>query len=575
MTSYSLTIGGTPKEFVSLKFEKGNKDIPTWEALLSTSTATASKGASVIIYRDGIVAFKGILETVEPYFDDSGAYKKVSGRHTKVKLWRKWCERYVGLDANFTNYYPNKIVEFLIHPSVSEQVSLEEWYRKSGWGIDPDSDTSPWTATASSYEGSRGPQYVYDRLPTSIWRLNGNQTNGAWIKVDLGSTKSICGIRVMGSMDLYPWEFVRNYKIETSLDDYTYDERASKDKNWAINIVESWNAVNARYVKITCTANASVGWSVGEILIYESSGNISGIDVGTLDEHLPLNCSFLSSTATSGQKIVNVNDGWRFKEIDDVVIGDDNNEELNQIDIINGNQLTMKNNLSHTYTTGASAIVLDYDSYAQLDIDYGRRTERIDDIVSLCMTDNVPWIWEVTDDGEVNMGLRTGTDRSGLVSFTRGTNIISANSKEDDATSVGRVLVLGKGGDNSDEQDRNSSGWIGTGQYEQVITDSALESREACISKAKGILEQYENGVNEQVISVIDDHTIGYWDIDDDITITDSLTGMSGSYKVVKVIRNFSEKGEVVTINCTNEKKTVASIIADLASKIREGSYKP
>ena len=71
----------------------------------------------------------------------------------------------------------------------------------------------------------------------------------------------------------------------------------------------------------------------------------------------PQNKSDLTSDAASGQKVVNVADGSIFSVGDKVLIIDNNNNEHNEIESINVNQLTMKNNLAHTYTTAANAFV--------------------------------------------------------------------------------------------------------------------------------------------------------------------------------------------------------------------------
>lgn len=67
--------------------------------------------------------------------------------------------------------------------------------------------------------------------------------------------------------------------------------------------------------------------------------------------------SNLTGDAASAQKIVNVVDGTKFAADDWIEILDDNAFEINQIDSISTNQLTMVNDLANTYTTAASAKV--------------------------------------------------------------------------------------------------------------------------------------------------------------------------------------------------------------------------
>lgn len=61
----------------------------------------------------------------------------------------------------------------------------------------------------------------------------------------------------------------------------------------------------------------------------------------------------LTAEAAAVQKIVNVADGSKFDPNYVVLIEDDSNSEWNEIASVAGNQLTMKNNLAHTYTMAA------------------------------------------------------------------------------------------------------------------------------------------------------------------------------------------------------------------------------
>ena len=65
--------------------------------------------------------------------------------------------------------------------------------------------------------------------------------------------------------------------------------------------------------------------------------------------------SLLTADASSGQKVVTVADGTKFKRHDKVFISDDLASEANFIDTISGNDLTMYYNLEHTYTIANNA----------------------------------------------------------------------------------------------------------------------------------------------------------------------------------------------------------------------------
>lgn len=563
MTTYTLLINTVSREFTRVKidWDADGKNIHTWEATLADITEAVTLGHAVEIKRDDVSFFKGMLEVINPTMDESGAIKVVSGRHVKTRLWRKWIESYLG-DANWRSYYPNKIVEFLLHPSHSDEPTLDTaTYRKMGYGIDSDG----WTCTASVNNGDA--DLVSDRLETVGWDSGINQANGQWIKIDLGSAKDICGVRI-SNRSLRTEEYVRSYKVETSLNDADWTEKATKTGNKAISIVESWTSASARYIKVTCTGAFADHWTISNIFVYESDGEISGISVGTLTEHLPFNCSLMDENAGVGQKDVTVEEGWKFQEGDSVIIGDDNAEEYNTVATIVADVLTMEDNLANNYTTADDGYVTNYEREVDLDLNYMRLHAAIDQVVTLCTTSDVEWQWEVTDAGVVNMGPRIGSDASGSISFVYQTNLIRSSNKEDDRKRIDRVMVLGGG--KGDERDRISSGWQGSGNYELIHVDTSLNTKEACIAKAKALLDEY-NAPREVVASVDDTHATGTWVLGDDVTLTDALTGLAGSYRIRKITRTYDSNGERVIINTSTGTTDLADIISELSRRQFDG----
>jgi len=577
MTSYTVEVDGSTREFLelSIKWDSEGKNIHTYSVTLKDPSESVSAGDSVVIKRDGTSIFTGIVESIEPSMGPMFSHKKISGRHVGVKLWRKWTDRCADQRGYWTAYYPNKIVEFLLHPSTSDRPVESHSRRRVGWGLDP----TNWTVSAS--ENDSLAKNAIKRLPTAYsWSSANDQTNGQYFQIDLGSSKNICGIRIENHRTGTPEQYIRNYKIETSTTGAWTGEEvlvASKTNNRAINIVESWDAASTRYIRITCTAAFADHWSIGEIYVYEARGTISGISAGTLTEHLPLNSSLMASDAASGQPDIVVKESWRFSTGDYVVVGDDNGEETNTIDgrrvckiaSISGDTLTLTTNLGANYTVAANGFVTNISRFTEINHEYMRRSDAIDKIVKLCTTDNVPWEWEVTDAGAVNMGPRIGSDKSGSVGFVYQNDIdtiIQSSSKTDNRQKVDAVLVLGAG--TGDEQDRNSSGWVGSGDYESVIVDKTLETAEACRLRAEAILEEYSSP-EEVLVTVDDTYSTGTWGVGDTITLTDSVTGLSGSYKVKTIKRTYKADGETVVVGCTLKKKYVEDVISSIINQIR------
>lgn len=570
MTTYSLTVGSeTDIYFTKISIIKEIGELGSFEATIPYSLIPSiSRGDNVIIYRDDVAIFKGIYEKIEREMSSDGSTVTISGRHTKVKIWRKWQERYSDLNGFWTGYYPNKVISFLLRPSFSEYEPKNN-YTRIGWGLNPypDDDTKRWIVTASDYDDEvRRPANVANRLDTVGWESDNNQSTSSWIKVDLRETKNITAVRIE-NWTTRETEFVRNYKIETSTDDENWTQVATKTKNRAINIVESWAPANARYIKISATASFAKKWSISNIYVYESGGTITGISEGTITEHLPFNSSLVTTNVSSGQPNVAVKEGWKFNPDDKVIVGDDDSEGEYEIESVSENTLTLKTNASANYTTAKNAFVTNYYSYAKIDMDYIRRSEGIDKIVSMMMTDSVPWIWDVTDDGVVNVGLQIGTDKSGTISFSLGTNMIKSNSTVDGFSQIDKVLVIGKG--KEDDQDRTASGWLGTGEYEHIEIDSSLESPEATRSKGYTLLQQNANGLENERVDIIDTYNTNDWTVDDTITLTDSISGLSDTYRVKRISRTYSTAGETVSIQTTSISPRADKLIAKMIQEIR------
>jgi hypothetical protein len=98
------------------------------------------------------------------------------------------------------------------------------------------------------------------------------------------------------------------------------------------------------------------------------------------DSVLTRDTSLLTGTASSGQKVVAVADGTKFDAKDRVKIYDDSHFEWNKIASINGNNLTMVNNLQYTYTVAANGAVLET---GLSEMDLKREIEPVDDLIKL------------------------------------------------------------------------------------------------------------------------------------------------------------------------------------------------
>jgi len=201
-----------------------------------------------------------------------------------------------------------------------------------------------------------------------------------------------------------------------------------------------------------------------------------------------------------------------------------------------------------------------------VDFTYMRRTDAIQKIVDLTETANVGWEWWVTDDGEVNMASRRGSDLSATVQFVYSVDLESDSYKMDSREKVERIKVLGKGKGN-DQDVYHASAWVGSGEYEKVVVEKDLEDVAACTTRANVLLNELNTPLVQIRCVVKDDYIGGTWDVGDDITLTDSITGLSGSVRVKKVTRKY-DGIETVQIECSNYRKTITSRFAKVAKAL-------
>lgn len=611
MTSYKLYIDSldTPFDSLTLKETADHTELPTWSAVLSYANATATNGDSIEIKRRGnadasyVSIFKGLLEYNSPSLDNSGKRgKTVGGRHTVVKLWKKWTERYIDSGGFWTSYYPNKIVQFMLHPSRSTKPSFNEqstWVRV-GWGLAPTiktdaGETNIWNVSVSSGSNS---EYLNSRLNSIAWTGETGNQNGEYILVTLEEAKHISGIRVEhrdtsiieGSSNNTKW--ARSYKVEVSPDNSNWYQVATKTYNAARNIVESWdytalptspiNYQNIKYIKFSGTQNTAFSLSATQVYIYESAGEIAGITEGTLDEYLPLNCSKIVQDFTAATTTFAVEHVLQFAEGDTVIVfngvgGESSEYSVSSIDALN-RTVTISTACGIIGSASNSPWLCNTKNSPEINIDYMRRTEAIEVIAKLCLTPTYdkPYEFWVTDDGAVNLETERGTDRTGddpAIAFSYAINIGATEHNLDERNKVDSILVLGKKGESEFDQDKNSSGWVSRStpastDYESVIVDNDVDSEAAAKIKAKQVLSDFDIITDNANLVVKDIYASNSWDVGDSVSLVDSATGITGTYRILQLTRSYDGEGESVIIAGNSKQYTISSIINGIAKKL-------
>ena len=127
------------------------------------------------------------------------------------------------------------------------------------------------TVTCSSMESRRNldAKNAVDGNMETRWKSKGRRNGPEWIQVDLGKKMSINKVDIK-------WDFAyaKEFKIEVSTDENTYQTVASVKKNNSTSTSNIFESVEARYVRIYCTKRAEkYGYSIYEIGIYNTNAN--------------------------------------------------------------------------------------------------------------------------------------------------------------------------------------------------------------------------------------------------------------------------------------------------------------
>ena len=113
---------------------------------------------------------------------------------------------------------------------------------------------------------------VADGNPETRWDTRRMMIPGDWFEIDLGAVTSLGILRCShyGFWDDYP----RGYAVSTSLDGVNWTDKVSM---MTPSIPQGYfdvdlNGVDARYIRITQLGWSGWFWSIGEISLYEPSG---------------------------------------------------------------------------------------------------------------------------------------------------------------------------------------------------------------------------------------------------------------------------------------------------------------
>lgn len=329
------------------------------------------------------------------------------------------------------------------------------------------------------------------------------QANDEFV-IDLGKSKDrVCGIYVecrgLNASDNFP----RNYAIETSSTGTigSWTAQATKSNNICKDIIESWQPITCKYVKIRITEDYPAGWHISQIYVYQADDRKYCIwNHGSGDTLGP----YLSGNFVADDYVTTVNS-----------------------------------------------------SIAPLNLGFGRLTDSINEVLSRCHEGYINWeAWVDFETLDFHFAERRGSDKSDTISFVKGTNIGNLDKKIDQRNCVSRVKIVGKS--ESKISDEVSSNWTENASSETDL-GTFYESIESIKSvsnlQTANVLANVETTVKGQAeilyeIEITNDtyDPLAY-DVGDDVTITDNLTGISGAYRIIKIEKNIDgNNNESITL---------------------------
>lgn len=224
------------------------------------------------------------------------------------------------------------------------------------------------------------------------------------------------------------------------------------------------------------------------------------------------------------------------------------------------------------------------DSYAvpvgPLNIAKGRLLDAINSIVTLCHESYVSfetWL-ALNSNNTFHFANQKGTDKSGTISFVKGTHLGGVTKSCTIADTVQRVQVIGKG--EGKKQDDVSSDWtedttemsnINT-FFEDVVTEKTIANKDVANLLANIHLTTNAPAKESIEIKINNDesYAVGAYGIGDYVTVTDSITSTSGSKRIYNIRKTIDGNGGVPTLNVNAPREITEEAYKSLIDKIKQ-----
>jgi len=214
-----------------------------------------------------------------------------------------------------------------------------------------------------------------------------------------------------------------------------------------------------------------------------------------------------------------------------------------------------------------------------LNIAKSRLLDGINTVVEKCHAAYVPYEWwlEFVTNNTFHIDDRKGSDLSGSISFVKGTNLEGVDRTKSVVDTTQRVRIMGRGkGKRSEDV---SSDWIedvtAMGNANTFIEDVISRKTEVDPDEAEVLGQIYlETEAEPKDLLVVyvsrDTYASMAYDVGDDVTITDSLSGASGAYRIHNIKKMIDDNGEHVTLYVGAPWRTDVDAWVEIYSRLKE-----
>ena len=402
-----------------------------------------------------------------------------------------------------------------------EEVSTDQYY-SAGWHRVMLEVYNNASGFVKGYEVQGGVPYL--RISKTAVDTTGNGTPDCF-NVEAHCTNSASGVF---NLDLARWysKFATHSNGEIDSTGFVEQMLAHVTNNTFRDCIHSWQPQKLNNIRIKITANAARSWSITQIYVYYAP---------------PLKYSVCIDAGVT------------------------------------------EPNPPPPYQGGPYIKSLSFDYYSTpigpLNIAMERLIDSINNIVSKCHNnyESYKWWMAYDNDNTVYFKNRRGSDKSSTISFVKGTNLGGVTRTKNIESTVQRVKIIGRGEGKRQEdvssdwhEDENAMDEI-RGFYEDVETEKVQANKELADLSAQIKLKKDAYIEDQSVIKINkDDYASMAYDVGDDVTITDSLTGLSGAKRIYNISKDIDENGENITLVIGKAWKTQEDEWADIYRRLKE-----